>query len=100
MSNKKKLRVWLNRNGRNTYVKVQNEIEAEEIIRKAIAKDLKDENISSNAFGLEIFEDNGDGPEWCEWYCERAMIVGVHTRPGLKVARTIAGNTKGRTLCK
>ncbi len=77
MTTKNQLRIWLNRNGDNTYIEIKNVITAEEIIREAIKKDLKDDSIITNAFGLEIFEDNGNGFEWCEWYCEEGEYEGA-----------------------
>lgn len=53
-----------------TKIKVASVEEAKKIIREAVAKDLKNRLITDNAFGLEIWEDNGDGFDWCEWYNE------------------------------
>ena len=64
------LRVWLNRNGDNEFIYVDTKNEAKKIIRAAIAKDLTDESITMNAFGLEIYEDFGEGLQWSEWYSE------------------------------
>lgn len=58
------MRVWLNRNGKNTFEQVESISEAKAIIRKAIAKDLKDDNVITNAFGFEVIEDG----DWSEYY--------------------------------
>jgi len=45
---------------------------AKKVIKEAIKKDLKDDSITDNAFGLEVYECvNNDGKfEWNEWYSD------------------------------
>ena len=61
-----KLRVWVIRNVPNkpTYYPVNSMKEASVLINKMADRDLKNPNISNNAFGLEEFSDG----EWSEHY--------------------------------
>ena len=63
-----KYRVWYCANFPSTpkYYDVATPEEGADKINELAAKDLKNKNIFSNAFGLEIFEDG----EWSEWYDE------------------------------
>lgn len=62
------LRVWWIRNvsGKPEYHPVKDPAEAVEVYERLTADDLKDESVTSNAGGLEVFEDG----EWTEWYSE------------------------------
>ncbi len=73
------LRAWAIRNppAEPTCEIVQTPEEAINILSAAIATDLKDESVWSNAFGLEKYEDVGNegGPEWCEWYNDEGQDI-------------------------
>ena len=63
----KKLRVWyIDRVpcDKSLYVNVKNVKEAILVIDALTRRDLKDERITDNAMGLQVFE-NG---EWCDYY--------------------------------
>lgn len=64
------LRVWHIQNmlSETQYHPVESVDEAKVLLRKLIASDLANKSIQDNAFGLEEFEDFGEGLEWCEWY--------------------------------
>lgn len=77
MDKENNLRVWLNRNGICLTVPVASTDIAKQIIRQAIKNDLKDDAITMNAFGLEIYEQNYDDTklEWCEWYSKEGEDI-------------------------
>jgi hypothetical protein len=63
-----KYRVWcvINPPRSPTYTPVESPKAGREFIEKEARKQLKDDTIWMNAFGLEVFEDG----EWSEWYDE------------------------------
>lgn len=63
-----KLRVWRIRNvpNRPIYIHVESPEEAIRVINERAERDLKTPGIVSNAFGLEVF--NEEEKEWEEWY--------------------------------
>jgi hypothetical protein len=62
------LRVWyvVNPPANATHIYVADPHEAIRVIDSEANRQLKDDRIFMNAFGLETFEDG----EWCEWYSE------------------------------
>jgi len=58
------LRVWWNRNGKQTTYKVSTVEEAKIKLDNLAQADLLDKRVDWNAGGLEVLEDG----EWCEWY--------------------------------
>lgn len=69
----KKLRVWWIRNvpGTPTYYPVKDVKGAIKVIQRLTKKDLENENIVSNASGLEVFEDG----VWGEYYDEEGRDI-------------------------
>lgn len=63
---KKPLRVWnvINPPNKPNYYPVDSPEQAHKMINELAQAQLKEGWITSNAFGLEVFEDG----EWCEWY--------------------------------
>lgn len=63
-----KYRVWniINLPREADYYEVENPVEGLKLIDKLTEKELKDKQVSSNAFGLEEFV----AGEWTEWYDE------------------------------
>lgn len=66
-----KLRVWWNRNGKQTFYPVSDVEQAKKIINRETNRDLNNPLIVWNASGLEVFEDG----EWCEWYSEEGLDI-------------------------
>lgn len=69
------LRVYWNRflspySRKHTYYSVPNTEVAYGMLFGLAMSDLANPNVTMNVGGLEVYEDNGDGPEWCEWYDE------------------------------
>ncbi len=65
------LRVWWNRNGKQTTYKVNTVEEAIKKLDELANADLKNKYVSWNAGGLEVLEDG----EWCEWYDENGNDI-------------------------
>lgn len=66
-----KLRVWWNRNGKQTTYKANDVEDAKRIINILSNNDLNNPLVTWNAGGLEVFEDG----EWCEWYSEEGLDI-------------------------
>lgn len=68
MAEEKQLRVWnvINPPREPNHYLVDTPEEAHLLIGTLAKSQLKDSMITSNAFGLEVFEDG----KWCEWYNE------------------------------
>ena len=66
-----KLRVWWNRNGKQTNFSVKDVEQAKQVIERETQKDLKNPFVVWNAFGLEVFEDG----DWCEFYNEDGLDI-------------------------
>ncbi|MDY0104250.1 MAG: hypothetical protein RBS07_15050 [Lentimicrobium sp.] len=58
------LRVWWNRNGRQSTYAVSTVDEAKAKLKYLANEDLKNRSVIWNAGGLEVYEDG----EWSEWY--------------------------------
>ena len=60
------LRVWniVNPPNNPLLYSVSSPKEGKQLIDNLADEQLKDDSITSNAFGLKVFEDG----EWCEWY--------------------------------
>lgn len=72
------LRVWYRSNLTDgmTLKDVGSIMRAKEVIRAYTKQDLANDEVSFNAMGLEIYEDVGNGLEWCEWYNDNAEDIG------------------------
>jgi len=65
------LRVWWNRNGKQTTYKVNDVEDAKAIITELTNDDLNNDTVIWNAGGLEVYEDG----EWSEWYSEEGLDI-------------------------
>jgi hypothetical protein len=72
-----KYRVWAIRNvpGNPKYYDVDSPVDGADLINTLARKDLKNKNIISNAFGLEVCW--VDGGEWEEWYSNEGDDIDV-----------------------
>jgi hypothetical protein len=69
------LRVWyiINVPGTPEHIPVDTPEEAIKVINDEAERQLRNPDIHSNVFGLEVYEEDSDGdgnPGWCEWYNE------------------------------
>jgi hypothetical protein len=66
-------RVWyvINPPAKPTYIYVKDPQTALALIKNEIARQLKDNTIFANAFGLEVFEDGA----WSEWYDDNGFDI-------------------------
>lgn len=65
----KKMRVWWNSDGNNTYYYIDEIDEAKIILDVLSLREVNDESIVFNASGVEVLEDG----EWSEWYSEDGL---------------------------
>lgn len=71
------LRMWHNRNGVNEFHAVGSPEEAMKLIDSLSASDLKDDSVSFNAFGLEVYDESTGRLGWSEWYKDGEDIIEI-----------------------